>query len=108
MAECHFDTHTHTHEVKVSNWWLLRLVFSLSAFYERRDVAVAGVCGFAEQVLSSWPSRHAPWPVADVRIPNAISVHVLLDREFQDRVLNFCYFKALVMFGYFSGLPRMT
>ena len=43
--------------MKVSNWWLLRLVFSLSAFYERRDVAVAGVCGFAEQVLSSWPCQ---------------------------------------------------
>ena len=25
-------------------------------------------------MLSSWPSRHVPWPVADVRIPNAILI----------------------------------
>ena len=25
-------------------------------------------------MLSSWPSRHGPWPVAFVRIPNAILI----------------------------------
>ena len=91
--------------MKVSNWWLLRLVFSLSAFYERRDVAVAGVCGFAEQVLSSWPSRHAPWPVADVRIPNAISVDVLWTGSSRTECSTFVTSRHWLCLAIFPGFP---
>ena len=73
MAECHvnFDTHTHT-SFEIGGY--LDYYSHCERFMSAEMLQLQGFVVFAEQVLSSWPSRHVPWPVADVRIPNAILI----------------------------------